>query len=973
MVRMENPRYYRCAARILIVLLLCAGGRAAAAAQAPAPCDELKRDPLPPWSDSPEHSKALTDCGYAFAREGDYARAQQVFAIALEMARRRADRSAEAVALDGGGLTLARLGHVDQAEPLLQESLRISEQLDDKDGMAEACSQLGHLRTTRARYEEARGYHLRSFALWEAIGKQRGVAVALNNIGATYQSAGDYVAAGDYFQRSLDRLEQLGDRGRSATVIDNLARIARTLGDYAKGLELSQRALEIRTALEDREGIARSLNSLSESYRQQGNYTAALAALRRSLDLYNAVGVVHSTAETLNNIAVVYEAQGNYPQAASYLRKALALNDAKVGSASLTAEIQTHLGEVFFAQRDTVRAVRALTRSLAISARGGFKPQAADAGLALGRVYTALGQPQRAAQALERVRRFREETGDRGGRAEALVALAEADRRRGRYRAALAEAIEARDLAEAMELVEVRWTALTAIGRIDVALGRRDEAGRAFEQAIEVVEDLRAQNRGNEETRRQFFADRLAPYHERIALALAGGQTADAFYFAERSKARALLDVIRGDRMPVTRAMTAAERGHETALRTALNSVNSEVQLAARAQPPDAERVATLQRKRDSRRLAYEEFQGGLYAAHPELQVNRAAAPVVHAPEAQRLLPDASAAIVEFVAGPVRTHAFVLSASGIRSVELAAGTPELGRQVRRFRDQLAHRDLRATESAQSLYTLVLGPMRDLLQGVTDLVVVPDGVLWDLPFQALQPRAGRYLIEDAAVSYAPSVTVLREAMRRRADSRAQPLMLAFGNPTGPDPLPETEQEVKQAGAAYGAASRVFVGADATEERWKAEAPKYGVLQLATHGVVDNASPMYSHLALARPVAGDREDGLLEAWEIMNLPLRASLVVLSACDTAQGQVAPGEGLIGLMWAVFVAGSPSTLVTQWSVESASSTLLVGAFHQEWRGGAGVSKARALQRAAIRVLRTRGFDHPFYWAGFILAGDGR
>jgi hypothetical protein len=81
MMRMETPRYYRCVARLLQMLLfLCAGGRSAIAAQTPAPadqpaCDELKRDPLPQWSDSPEHSKALTDCGYAFARQGEYARA----------------------------------------------------------------------------------------------------------------------------------------------------------------------------------------------------------------------------------------------------------------------------------------------------------------------------------------------------------------------------------------------------------------------------------------------------------------------------------------------------------------------------------------------------------------------------------------------------------------------------------------------------------------------------------------------------------------------------------------------------------------------------------------------------------------------------------------------------------------------------------------------------------------------------------
>jgi CHAT domain-containing protein len=218
------------------------------------------------------------------------------------------------------------------------------------------------------------------------------------------------------------------------------------------------------------------------------------------------------------------------------------------------------------------------------------------------------------------------------------------------------------------------------------------------------------------------------------------------------------------------------------------------------------------------------------------------------------------------------------------------------------------------------------------------------------------------------------------------------LIAFGNPVAaeaatdgprngvhpisgqPGPLLESGHEVEQLAAIYGSSSRVYVGAEAREDRWKAEAASYRVVHLATHGVLDNASPLYSHLVLARPDGAGQEDGLLEAWEIMNTQLKAELVVLSACETARGRVAPGEGIIGLMWAVFVAGSPATLVSQWQVDSASSAALMVAFHREWSGGQRrMSKARALQQASLQVLHMPGSSHPFYWAGFILAGDGR
>ncbi|MCU1382463.1 MAG: Tetratricopeptide 2 repeat protein [Acidobacteria bacterium] len=985
---------------LLVVIAVCAAGPSSAAesldafpAQTTPPpdCDPLTRDPLPAWPDSADSSKRLTDCAYLFSNKSDYRRAELLFESALEMATRRGDRAARATALAGLGLTRGTLGHADEAEPMLLESLNISEQLDDKDGMAEASSQLGHLSTQRGRYDEARAYHQRSFTLWQAEGSHRGMAVALNNVGASYRAVGDNAAAWDYFQKSLAELEALGDRRRSATVIDNIGRVSRTLGDYASGLELARKALAIRETLDDREGISRSLNSLSECYQAQGNYAAALDALQRSLEIRQAIGYVLSVAEAQNNIAVVYEAQGNYPQAVAYLRKALALNAAKVHSDSLSAEIYTHLGEIFSRQGLDAQAVQSLTRALRVSAASALALQAADARLALARTYMKSGRLVLAAQELEQVLAFRNTTGDRGGRAEALIEMAEIERRRGRAGRGLALATEARDMAEAMELADVRWLALTTVGRMDVALARAAEAAEAFDAAVAVVEDMRVLNGGGEESRSRFFANRLAPYQERMALALAASTPADAFYFAERSKARVLLDVIRGDRVPITKAMTDAERRHEVELRTALTSANSELRFAAQAMPRDQSRVAALQRRRDERRVAYEEFQARLYAAHPELKVSRADVPAIRAAEAQ-MLAGPSDAIVEFAAGPTRMHAFVITSTGVKAFTLAASALEIGRQVQRFRDQLAARDLRVSDSARRLDELVLGPMRGALSGKTALIVVPDGMLWNLPFQALQGSDGRYLIEQAAVSYAASVTVLREAMRPRTGPAPSGALIAFGNPAGGEAaaagtgdglhairgqsgsLPESGREVEQLAAIYGSSSRVYVGAEAREDRWKAEASSYRVVHLATHGVLDNASPLYSHLVLARPQGAAEDDGLLEAWEIMNTQLRADLVVLSACETARGRVAPGEGIIGLMWAVFVAGSPATLVSQWQVDSASSTALMVAFHQEWSGGPRrMSKARALRQASLRVLHTRGFSHPFYWAGFILAGDGR
>src|SRR5262249_16861276 len=137
------------------------------------------------------------------------------------------------------------------------------------------------------------------------------------------------------------------------------------------------------------------------------------------------------------------------------------------------------------------------------------------------------------------------------------------------------------------------------------------------------------------------------------------------------------------------------------------------------------------------------------------------------------------------------------------------------------------------------------------------------------------------------------------------------------------------------------------------------------------------PIYSHIVLSQAPHNSDQDGLLEAWEMMNLDLKAKLVVLSACETARGKVGAGEGVIGMMWALFVAGCPTTVVSQWKLDSATTTKLMLEFHRNLtpiaRGGsAAISKAEALRRAATKLMKSGKYHHPLYWAGFIMVGDG-
>lgn len=184
----------------------------------------------------------------------------------------------------------------------------------------------------------------------------------------------------------------------------------------------------------------------------------------------------------------------------------------------------------------------------------------------------------------------------------------------------------------------------------------------------------------------------------------------------------------------------------------------------------------------------------------------------------------------------------------------------MAKEVESFRRAIEERDLEFAAPARRLYDLLLAPARAQLRGKTNLIIVPDDALWGLPFQALQPARDRYLLEDAALSYAPSLSVLYEIekLRAKAAPAREATLLAFGNPAlgeqtiarartvlrsaaALEPLPEAETEVRTLAQLYGAPrSRVYTGAEAYERRIKQEAGNFSVLHFATHGVFNDAS-------------------------------------------------------------------------------------------------------------------------------------
>jgi CHAT domain-containing protein len=811
----------------------------------------------------------------------------------------------------------------------------------------------------------------------------------------------------------------------------------RLRGDFDKALRCFQTQREISEKIGYQSGIASASLGVGFLKLQQEDFEQAVSFQQKALALYEAAGDKLGAALTLAYLSHPYHEMGDYRQSFECANKSLRLYEEKHHRRGMASAL-TEMAHVYLYQNNEQQALACFEKAFAIYQELGDKIQALITRFGIVERNVMLGNYDRALETYTDILKQTEGHGDNAGSAAILHSIGTIHFRQGRYTDALdyyhksLQAAEAANLnrgviqtlfnmsavylaenkyAEAAPLAEraeslsrqlsdplfLHYT-LTAIGHCRLGLNRPAEARRAFAEAISILEELRLHTAGGAEDLQRQFETGLNTYHGMLSLLVKENQIQEALVFAERAKARALLDAMRQGRVSVQKAMTANEQEREHRLKSELTRLNLRLARATQSAKPDAERIADIKTRLEKARLDYEAFQTSLYSSHPTLKVQRGGAPIIKMEELTALLPDAASAMLEYAVTDDRTYLFVVTKASVKAAAearvyiLPIKREELARHTEAFRGQLASRDLGFRATAGKLYELLLKPAQAQLRGKTTLVISPDDKLWDLPFQALLAGDNRYLLEKSAISYAPSLTVLREMAkaRKRGAERSRVRLLAFGNPElgketmartafalrdeKLDPLPEAEAEVKGLRRLYGAArSKIYIGAEASEDRAKNEAGDFKVLHFATHGVLNNAAPMYSYLALA-PGNKD-EDGLLEAWELMRMDLKADLAVLSACETARGRVGAGEGVIGLSWAMFVAGAPATVVSQWKVESASTRELMLGFYKRLMAPskAKMTKAEALRQSALKLMKTPGASHPFYWAGFVLIGDGR
>jgi CHAT domain-containing protein len=811
----------------------------------------------------------------------------------------------------------------DRAIALHQTALLVAERLPNKRYLAQTHYNLGRTYSGTGKMREAIAAYLASKDAFDMAGFPRDGIYLLSDLGALYFNLEQYAQARQCAEQSLTLAKALQHSSAPAALWPDdygIAGASSLLGALEWRAGKHEQAIAY---LKDATGkylrltkaglklgyqIADSLAETGRVYRDMGENATALTFLQQALLLAHKLPQPDLANGILNSIGGLYLEQEDYDQAEPYFQQALRSYQ-RSGNQPEAAGVILNLGVTAQRRGNFSSALEFFQQALQQATRLGNQDVMIAAGEGLGVIYREQGNYAAAWQVLEQSLALAKTLQDKMREAELLWRMAEVHLARGAFTQAAELAAQARQIALQQRLPKLSYLTAVTLGQVYLRLKKIPEALEILNEATRQLEALRTRVAGQVQERQLFFVNKVAAYHLQIELLLQKGKTLDALQAAERAKARVLFD--------------ALQRGSE---------------------PVD------------------EQFLAGCKP------------PTLHPTELGRLVSPKSALLI-YTVTPEQTFLFVLknaaTAPEIHTFVIPITAQELRNRARLFHQQIAERRPAFAAESRELYRLLFMPTSAVLRGVEELCIIPDDGLWEVPFQALQTSTGRYVVEDYAVRYAPSLSVLT-ALANQPQSQSPTSLLAFGNPATRNdssppfaPLPEAEKEVVAIGKLFGSA-QIFTSVAATESRFKALAARHGILHLATHGVLNNRQPLDSYLLLSNP--DGNEDGKLTAREIMQNKLNARLVVLSACETAQGHIRAGEGVVGLSWAFFLAGCRTLVVSQWQVHSASTAdLMVSFFAQRQRQR---QNAEALRVAALQLMQQPRYQHPYYWASFVTMG---
>ena len=881
------------------------------------------------------------------------------------------------------GRIFESLGEYVKAKEHSEKALAIAEKIGDRKIEAECYVNLGCIFESQGEYVKAQEDFEKALAIAEKIGDRKIEARCYASLGCIFESLGEYVKAKEHSEKALAIAEKTGDRKIEAICYASLGSIFESLGEYVKAKEHFEKALEIAEKIGDWKTEAKCYADLGNIFLFHGEYVKAKEHSEKVLAIAEKIGNRNIEAICYANLVGIFVSLGEYVKAKEHSEKALAIAE-KIDDRKKEAEICAKLGSIFESLDEYVKAQEQNEKALEIAEKIGDRKTEAKCYRNLGSIFESLGEYVKAKEQCEKALEIAEKTVDREIEAMCYASLGSIFESRGEYvkakehfekALAIAEKIGDREIEATcyMGLVTTckllgenvkykEWLEKASVLHINYGAVERESHRRLVVSALMFCEGNISEAKSNavdnfnnvERMRRlqvhdQFkisYFDRMVRAHRIFSQFLCdNGFHYEAFYTEEFGRARALTDLM-----------------------TVLYSVENEIPVSL----VTWDEVQSIVKKESNCSCLYISY----YEQLIHLWVVKADKPLIFLQKEVNDVFGSASRVADLLCREIYREVLCLAPEQCedRSWLPSNAYSEQGcERLMLEEDEVVSQQPDLTPAY--VYKTIIAPVADYLDE-PEIIILPDHLFYKVPFAALEDESGKSLSESYRIRIVPSLTTLKLIQDSPLDYHSQTGVLIVGDPDVGDVLYKgilqqisrlsfANKEAKMIGKLFG--TQPLLGKQATKQAVLQNIHSVSLIHFACHGNAERGEILLAPPSLSDRKPAPEEDYLLTMENISKVQLRAKLVVLSCCHSANGR-SSAEGVVGIARAFLGSGARSVLAALWAIEDKATEQFMSRFYENLLRGESASES--LQQA-MKWMRENGFFKVSQWAPFMLIGD--
>ena len=819
------------------------------------------------------------------------------------------------------------LGDSKKSMEWFKQHLSFAKENGDRPGEGRALETIGALHLRLGSFKAA----IKDFELCLEIAKETGdksrEASTYDGLGLAHDNLGHFKAAMEFFELQLQIAQDLGDKKLERTSYCNLGNTCLHLGNFRQALVFHTKLLNIVKESGDRKGEEIAYGSLGNVYYKLGFLKEAIENHERQLEIVKERRDREEEAVVYCNLGNDYRSLGNLQKAKHYYK--LNLKIAKeIEAKAMEGGVYANLGIVYRHMKDFKKAIENHHRNLEICKKVGDRPGEGRAYGNLGLAYTDLGDLEKALEYNKLCLEVAKEVEDKACEGYAYGNIGKTYLAQGDCERALQYHECQRKIA-----IEVGDEIGQAIGNFNVGsvFEKMDSLCKALhyiESSVKILNDMRTRLLSNDEWKIGLRDVYKMVYAGLWRVLIDQDKITEGLVAAEQGRAQALKDLMESNYGVKT--ANGRRTTQEMSKDDILSCVSSVVVFTATYSHLNCHWV--LQKESVClRKLSIE------YDVQSMLEVAREKIGVRDGAQCED-----------------------------RSLDRLQNNEEESEGcVQRRPAALPNQD----NPFRTLYELTISPIIDLIHG-DELIVVPEGPLWLAPYAAFMDPNSRYLSESFRIRFIPSLLSLKIILDCPADYHAKNDALLVGDPWVEEvklkQLPCARKEVELIAEILH--TTPLTGKEATKDEVLKQLSNVALVHIAAHGRMETGEIALSPNPTRASEKPSDEDFLLTMSDVLNMRLRARLVVLSCCHSGRGEI-KAEGVVGIARAFLGAGARSVLVSLWAIEDEATLEFMKYFYQHLAEGESASKS--LNQAMKFMRESDEFSDVKYWAPFVLIGD--